>query len=100
MVNSQARRLVPSSNLSRLVQALIKVSWTRSSASEALWLSDQAKARSAGIRATTSSRQLELGAIITAPSTQRMETASACPHPHSTHTPARSSGFLLNASDQ
>src|SRR5215469_15171773 len=59
MVNSQARRLVPGSNLSRLVQALIRVSCTRSSASEELWLSDQAKARRAGISCTTESRQSE-----------------------------------------
>src|SRR6185312_3442018 len=58
MVKSQARRLVPGSNLSLLVQALIRVSCTRSSASEPLWLSDQAKARRAGIKPTTSSRQL------------------------------------------
>src|SRR5260221_13446016 len=60
MVKSQARRLVPGSNFSRLVQALIKVSWTRSSASDPLWLRDQAKARSAGINPTTSSRQLDV----------------------------------------
>src|SRR3954465_3441718 len=63
MVNSQARRLVPGSNFSRFVQALINVSCTRSSASEPLWLSDQAKARSAGISATTSSRQLDVAVM-------------------------------------
>src|SRR5438445_477129 len=63
MVKSQARRLVPGSNFSRLVQALIRVSCTRSSASDPLWLRDQAKARSAGINATTSSRQLDVPVI-------------------------------------
>jgi hypothetical protein len=53
MVKSQARRLVPVSNLSRWLQALIKVSCTRSSASDPLRLIDQAKARNAGMRATT-----------------------------------------------
>src|SRR5688500_18135457 len=55
MVKSQARRLVPGSNFSRWVQALIRVSCTRSSASDPLRLSDQAKARRAGMRASTSS---------------------------------------------
>src|SRR5579872_5082451 len=56
MVNSQARRLVPASNLSRWLQALISVSCTRSSASDPLRLIDQANARKAGMRATTWSR--------------------------------------------
>src|SRR5271155_1098036 len=57
MVKSQARRLVPVSNLSRWLQALISVSCTRSSASAPLRLIDHAKALKAGIKATTWSRQ-------------------------------------------
>src|SRR4051812_39877715 len=71
MVNSQARRLVPGSNLSRLLQALISVSCTRSSASDPLWLRDQANARSAGIIPTTSSRQLDVELMLTSRLQQR-----------------------------
>src|SRR5262245_43921546 len=49
MVNNQARRLVPGSNLSELPQAFSKVSWTRSSASCIEPESEAAKARRFGI---------------------------------------------------
>src|SRR5438132_9217133 len=53
IVNSQARRLVPSTNVPMLLQAFTKVSWTRSSARSRLPHKDTAKARRLG---TTESR--------------------------------------------
>src|SRR4051812_34955002 len=59
MVKSQARRLVPSANRCRLDRALIRVSCTRSSASDALRLSDHANARKLGMSKMTDARQSE-----------------------------------------
>src|ERR1700736_11887 len=58
MVKSHARRLVPGWNLSDLLQALRRVSWTRSSASDTDPDSEMANARRFLISATRSSRKL------------------------------------------
>ena len=65
MVKSHARKLVPGWNLSGLLQAFNKASWTRSSAKTTDPQSDIAKARRPGISATNSSLKL-LGLIVAA----------------------------------
>src|ERR1700732_4846122 len=62
IVNSQARRLVPSTNVPMLLQAFTKVSWTRSSARSRLPHKDTAKARRLGITERRSTVICELAA--------------------------------------
>src|SRR6202011_525209 len=62
IVNSQARRLVPSTNVPMFLQAFTKVSWTRSSARSRLPHKDTAKARRLGMTERRSAVICELAA--------------------------------------
>src|SRR5205807_4702459 len=62
IVNSQARRLVPSTKVPMLLQAFTRVSWTRSSARSRLPHKDTAKARRLGMTARRSAVICELAA--------------------------------------
>src|ERR1700704_345379 len=63
IVKSQARRLVPSTNVPMLLQAFTKVSWTRSSARSILPHKDTAKARRLGMTERRSAVICELAAL-------------------------------------